>query len=305
MHPFNCHVCSSENLEDYIQTIDYLTLEKFKIKKCKNCTSIQLENIPDDLSKYYHTKYRKYNSIISKILNLYYKKRVYSWNKMFKNPGKVLEVGCGNGFMLNHFKSLKWEVLGVERNNETLDINNSNFDIKIITPDVYSVPLNEKFDLIILFQVLEHISNPNNLLEHLNKLLKEEGKIIIGVPNINSWQFKFFKNNWFHLDAPRHIINYNYNSLELLAKKNGLIIESENYISFEHDPFGWTQSFLNILSNKKNLLLKHLMHLEKINLIIIINYIFAFITMPFFLFLSIISWIFKKGSNIQVVLKKA
>lgn len=298
----NCRICNSENIKIFSdKSIDYLTNERFSLYKCHNCDVVLTDPIPVNLSNYYDTNYRKYNKITMSVLSFLYKKRTKKWIKLFPQKGKILEIGCGNGMMLNEFKNNGWNVTGVERNINVSNNAEINFGIKLYTPDVYVISDNEKFDLIILFQVLEHVDDIQLLLHKLNTILNDTGKLIIGVPNINSWQFSFGSNYWLHLDVPRHLHHFNINSLSILLNNYNFKIESISMISFEHDPFGWIQTILNKLTKSHNILLLNLMNIRKNYFIFFIHLFLAILLLIPSLILSFISWFFNTGSNIEIV----
>ena len=301
----NCRICNAENISVIsTQSNDYFTNEKFRLSKCNNCGIVLTDPIPLNLSNHYDTNYRKYNSLTMSILSFFYKIRTRKWMKLYSKPGRVLEIGCGNGMMLNEFKINGWEVSGVERNINVTNNAELNYGINLYTPDLYVIPDHLKFDLIILFQVLEHVDDLDSLLNKLYLILNPNGKIIIGVPNYDSWQRKFGKNVWLHLDVPRHLQHFNLKSLSYLLKRYNFKISSSSMISFEHDPFGWIQTILNKFTGSHNILLLCLMNIRKNRLSYFIHLLFAIILLIPSIILSIVSWFFKSGSNIEIVVIK-
>jgi len=85
------------------------------------------------------------------------------------------------------------------------------------------------FDLITGWWSLEHINNPNETLQQFSTLLKEKGYCIIAVPNFNSFNARFFKDNWFHLDAPRHLWIYTPSTIKKMLEKNGFSVKKIIY----------------------------------------------------------------------------
>src|SRR5262249_45937238 len=77
------------------------------------------------------------------------------------------------------------------------------------------------FDLITLRQALEHIHDPLSLLREVHRLLAPAGKLIVSVPNIDSWPFRWFGANWFGLDLPRHLTHFTPRTLRLMAERAG------------------------------------------------------------------------------------
>jgi len=94
----------------------------------------------------------------------------------------ILEIGCGNGYLLYCLKSLGATVLGVEPGLHG-QLGREKFDIKVINDFFPSDKVTSKFDVIILYCVLEHIQEPSKFLSNLKKYLNNGGNILIAVPN--------------------------------------------------------------------------------------------------------------------------
>ena len=88
----------------------------------------------------------------------------------------------------------------------------------------------------------------------LQKCVKPGGLVTIALPNIESFQSTLFRGNWFHLDPPRHLTFLARLALVDRMNENNFSVISEKNFSFEYDPFGWQQSFLNMLGGKRDAL---------------------------------------------------
>src|SRR5207244_8297664 len=82
----------------------------------------------------------------------------------------------------------------------------------------------ESFDVVTLFHVMEHVTNPRLVLAQVSRVLKPNGVAILQVPNIESWQFKIFGARWYGLDIPRHVIDYSRNSMLKLLADSGFVV---------------------------------------------------------------------------------
>jgi hypothetical protein len=120
-----------------------------------------------------------------------------------------------------------------------------------------------RFDLIILFQVLEHLAEPLTTLRRSAELLEPGGMLVVAVPNLASWQARVFGRSWFHLDVPRHQHHFSPGALEYAIQQAGLRVVRTRFVSPEHDPYGWVQSLLNWMGFKQNLLTKFLMGMNR------------------------------------------
>ena len=157
---------------------------------------------------------------------------VYAQVARYKSqPGSLLDIGCGSGVLLQAFHSAGWEVQGIEANLAScqqgrdlgLNITNGFF------PKGFKSEA--QFDVISMFDVLEHLEDPLGFLGHVILRLKPGGLIVIQVPNFNSLLIR--------LEGPKSS-NYNHghwshftpDSISFLAKAIGCsCIELETYIS--------------------------------------------------------------------------
>jgi len=304
MHLMDCKLCGAPQMQViYPDAKDYITGERFVVWRCAACGVGSTELHTDDLSPYYPAQYRRYTPLILALLKTLYRMRVGRWSKQFSQPGYAYEMGCADGFMLDALRQKGWRVLGSERNDEMLVIAKEN-NIPTFAGDPEVLPAEPTFDLIILFQVLEHLPDPAKTLTTLSALLKPGGRLVIGVPNHASWQAAIGREKWFHLDVPRHLFHYTPDALRGALGRVGLTVVDVNYVSFEHDPFGWVQTVLNRLDTRQNRLTRLLMRIDKpdaLNLLhLLLGCFIGAISIP----LALISWAAGKGALMQVTAQK-
>jgi SAM-dependent methyltransferase len=300
-----CPVCSCTGAKTRIKIAgarDYLTGDDFSVLQCKRCQLAWTEPRPTDLNPYYPTRYRRYNKVIISILKTLYRSRVRSWSKSFANPGTALEMGCGDGFMMDALRELGWQVAGTERTAEMARFAREHFGLTVYVEDDQPIPSGARYDLIVLFQVLEHLGDPLEQIKRCRGLLKPGGRIVIGVPNFLSWQSRYAGPNWFHLDVPRHLFHHSPESMRELALAAGLKVDRVTFFSPEHDPYGWIQSFLNKSFCDGNRLTKLLMRMVKPDPRDLLNLTLAALLTPIAITLSLVSWAFGKGAIMQVEL---
>ena len=304
MNELGCNVCGSRESElAYDEVIDYITGDFFQVWQCKHCKAGITWPRPDDLSPYYPAKYRRYNRLIRNILKFLYRQRVKNWASQFLVPGIAFEIGCGDGLMLDTLRDLGWKVIGSERTAQSAYFPSRILGLPVFVGGLDTIQPCPHFDLIFLFQVLEHLEDPVITLQQLARLLKPSGKLIIGVPNFSSWQAKVGQRRWFHLDVPRHLVHYSYTTLETLFKQFDMEIENVSYSSWEHDPYGWVQSILNRLDWRFNRLTRLLMQIDPPDIINLLHLAFAGIFGFVAIILSLVSWLLHRGALIEVTIR--
>jgi SAM-dependent methyltransferase len=111
-------------------------------------------------------------------------------------------------------------------------------------------------DLVIMFHVLEHLADPVAALQAVARRVKPGGTLILGIPNIASWQARVVGPAWMHLDAPRHLCHFSPRAIEQALRASGFRLDHLDFRSFEHDPVGWIQGGLDRLGFEQGLLVK-------------------------------------------------
>lgn len=227
-----CPYCGSEKQKLFMTTKDWNwdTSGVFCLVRCEICSLVFLSPAPDvdELKTYYPKNYYTRASGLVELTEEMFRslERGYSYRlkfiRKFQNPGRVLDVGCGDGHFLNFLKVRRWDTWGVEMSEmacgyavEKLGLEKD----KIVCSDFMAVNLPEKyFDLVTINDVLEHLSEPVKILERCFQLLKLGGGIYIQVPNFNSLGRRIFGSHWIHIDAPRHQIHFTSKTLNRFLK---------------------------------------------------------------------------------------
>jgi hypothetical protein len=109
--------------------------------------------------------------------------------------------------------------------------------------------------------VLEHVDDPAAALRTIRSWLRPGGALVVGVPNLASWQATIGGARWFHLDLPRHRTHFTPAGLRTLLAATGFDVTAERHVLAEHNPFGMWQSAANRLTRTPS----YLYHLLKRN----------------------------------------
>jgi SAM-dependent methyltransferase len=170
-------------------------------------------------------------------------------------PGRVLDVGCGRGVLLQEFRRQGWDVQGTELSDQAAAYARGVLGLPVETGslDTIGFPANH-FDAITLWHVLEHVADPQSLLSEVNRILKPGGVLLVSVPNFGSCEARLFRDRWFHLDVPRHVTHLTKGSLREALAVTGFEDRSWSGFAPEYDSFSFVQSSLNRLGLRHNLL---------------------------------------------------
>jgi SAM-dependent methyltransferase len=173
--------------------------------------------------------------------------------RRLRPAGRLLDFGCGSGSFARLAAHGGYDVVGLEP--FSLGRPHEEPGLRLVrAPLEESRPSLGRFDVITLWQVLEHVRDPGRLLETLLEHLEPAGVLVVSVPNFASWQSRVFGAGWFHLDPPRHISHFDHATLRALVDRLGLEVLSERTFHLEYGPVGWLQSALNRLLPRSNFL---------------------------------------------------
>jgi 2-polyprenyl-3-methyl-5-hydroxy-6-metoxy-1,4-benzoquinol methylase len=249
-----CPVCSASNLKNHKVIKDYsVSKESFNIMICENCNFQFTNPRPDEneIGKYYQSDEYishsdKANSPINFIYKLARKYALASKRKLIntiakQKKGRILDYGCGTGYFLETMKENGWKTYGIEPNDQARELAKSKAKVKEKIDDLNLK--NKKFDIITLWHVLEHIHDINTTIKILKTILKEKGKIIVAVPNIESYEQTVFQEEWAAYDVPRHLYHFNQETMKTLMLKHGLKVKKVY-------PMKLDAYYISLLSNK-------------------------------------------------------
>lgn len=253
-----CINCKSDLFRNVIDGYDFDTGTKhFIVEECCNCKLARTSPVlnQSELSFYYSNSYygsasTKFNSTIES-WTIWSNNRIarkITTNSLTKINKKltILDIGCGRGNLLKAFSRMNNECIGVERSD--FPTNDEAANITIHKKDFLDVNLNpNSFDIIVIWHVLEHLTDPISTLAKARELLKPMGKLIIAVPNFDSLQRRLFSKHWFHLDLPRHIFHFNKKTLIDILESNKLTVNRIHTGGVDQDVFGFIQSAINTL----------------------------------------------------------
>lgn len=145
---------------------------------------------------------------------------------------RLLDVGCGGGTFLRLANQVGFEAFGLEQSPEAVRIARGHLPDRLLEgSETDLISRGEKFDVITLFHVLEHLPNPLGYLKNLRKLLKGPAGLVIQAPNATSVQARMFGPRWYGLDCPRHLYNYTSFSLLHLLGRAGFRIQRVRHYS--------------------------------------------------------------------------
>jgi len=189
-----------------------------------------------ELARFYPTDYYAFTNQFSESnRKLSWKQRVWGFlgirehrtkDPAFAQPGRVLDVGCGSGWFLAEMRSRGWKVKGVEPSVAAAEFGRKEKGLDIFPGSLLEAGFaSGSFDYIRLNHSFEHISHPNETLDEIFRILADDGKLMIGVPNRDGMNARLFGPYWYHLALPVHTFSYSAKTLSQLLQKHGFRVE--------------------------------------------------------------------------------
>lgn len=197
-----------------------------KLFRCNNCGLVfalqdrNLKHYVDAYSKMVDKEYRE-EEPGRRRASVEILKRI----KKYKNNGKLLDIGCATGFLLDEARRRNWEVHGVEISKWAANHAREKLDLNVVRKPFKKSNFPDKFfDVIVMMDVLEHLTNPKYTLLEIRRILKNDGILYISTPNINSLLSRILKAKWWGINK-FHLFYFSKNTLEKMLDACGFKVK--------------------------------------------------------------------------------
>jgi SAM-dependent methyltransferase len=158
-------------------------------------------------------------------------------------PGRVLDVGAGDGTLLDALRSTGRDAIGLE--------------LVATRPDIRAAGIAEieerDFAAIVFWHSLEHLPRPAEALARAAALLARDGVLVVAVPNSDSLQARLFGDRWLALDLPRHLVHLPARTLIGRLEQLGLEIARTSHLRGGQVVFGWLHGLVGSLPGRPDL----------------------------------------------------
>jgi len=244
-----CPICGQQDFKNKYNLQDYtVSKEYYDILECKTCGFIFTQDAPDasSIGPYYKSEDYVSHSNTQKGLffKVYHTVREYMLKKKRKaieenlktnKVQKILDIGSGRAYFLNHMQEQGYICTGIEQDPEVRDLAITDFNLNILAPEELYKLENNQFDVITLWHVLEHVHDLRGYLEKIKKLLVKDGLLVIALPNPTSADQSIYKEQWAGWDVPIHLWHFTPSNIENLLTQYHFKMVDKRRLPF--DPF--------------------------------------------------------------------
>lgn len=212
----NCPICKSDKRQKGIDIN-----QEIKVYECKSCSLAYVDPFPVNSADIYEKKYFEGSIISYDDMRDYRIKRFGSERleliKKYVDSGSILDIGCGVGWFLEAAKKDGFKVYGQELSRDLADFTRDLLGIKVFEIDISEINL--KFDVITMFDLIEHVPDPLKLVMDCKKLLNPDGIILAFTPNYDSFGIKEMGKDSSLVCPPAHLTYFTKKSVQELVRK--------------------------------------------------------------------------------------
>lgn len=249
----SCPLCKSAKIQNHSIVTDHsISKEDFALVKCQSCELLFTSPRPDKkhIWRYYESEdYISHSNRSATVIDLIYKivreisiRQKFNLIQSISDGNTLLDFGTGTGHFLYHMHRKGYEISAVEPNEKARkqlhdSIHNHVFE------NINELDSKKTFDVITAWHVIEHVHELLPTLKELKKRLNENGKLVLALPNHNSYDSKYYNKYWAGYDVPRHLYHFNRYSITKLSEILKLKV-------LEVHPMKFDSYYVSLLSEK-------------------------------------------------------
>lgn len=238
MSAWLCPVCQEQNRKPSTSG------ESFIWSRCSNCGLNRLSPRPsmEGLRELYSQEYEPHwpplaqesNWLRRQLRQRHHSLRIRLVNRAMPQGGRVLDVGCGSGgFLCSLGQDARWYGEGVDFSESALAVARAQ-QLSVCCGQAQDLPFTPaSFEIITLWEVLEHLPYPREALLVIRRLLTPGGKLLLSTPNAESWLANMAGPYWPGRTMPYHLYLFSWENLCHLLKMTGFAVEGRRFLPME------------------------------------------------------------------------
>ncbi|MHB8692976.1 MAG: class I SAM-dependent methyltransferase [Solirubrobacteraceae bacterium] len=233
---------------------------RIALLRCGACgTAVTVGGAPPALHDQgaYGPQTPRFHALVLPILRAFDAQRLRLLEPHVTPPATLLDVGAGRGRFVAAAAAAGYRASGIEPSDRGVAAATAlGADVRqagVLDAENVEIAAGS-LDAVTLWHVLEHLDDPRAALDRIAGWLAPGGTLLVGVPNLASFQAQLGGERWYHLDVPRHRTHFTERGLSLLLGRCGLSVNRTHHVLLEHNPFGLWQSLVSRLTSQPSYL---------------------------------------------------
>lgn len=240
MEAINCPMCGENQSSPLLHGPDLLhaNVGLFYLVVCRHCEHIYQNPRPnvEEIDQYYPNNYIPFQTAIEdephwwpRVNRVYgrYRRCAAVHRAAGSKPGRLLDIGCATGIFLDGMRRFGWEVTGVEPTRSAATYAQERFGLDVFNGRLEDANLpTAHFDAITMWDVLEHVHEPRQIIAELARLLRPGGLLVLSMPNPTALEADLFGRFWAGWDLPRHLNLFKPTHLQRHLAEVGLDVQT-------------------------------------------------------------------------------
>ncbi len=215
----SCDLCGDDN-HDLV-----LAKEGFRHVRCRGCGLVYVN--PRQAGHLETQKDSGTGTMGDEVLSASQKRRLQrelSLYRPYRKLNRIIEIGAGRGWLLGEAGAAGWETWAVEVNSQALDHLGTRGIFRVIPEpaDSFHAPV-EHFDVVRLWDVIEHLESPRTVMGRVCRMLRPGGLVRISTTNFRSLSRWVNGPEWVYLNGSDHIVLFEPPTIRRLLALSGLI----------------------------------------------------------------------------------
>lgn len=234
-----CLLCGSRHSSLLLETADPHDSRinaRYAVVRCHDCGLCYTNPrpTPQSILRCYQAEYAPHQAADDSAARRRRRTQWSQWTAMLRGrrqiawhgQGRLLDFGCGSGSFLRRMHDEGWQVVGIDSSPAVVERIRTQMGLRALAGSLPHPELAAgSFDVITMWQVLEHVHRPLEVLGEARRLLAEGGRLVISVPDIDSRPFRWFGPDWFGLDLPRHLTHFSTATLRRMVEQAGFRVD--------------------------------------------------------------------------------
>lgn len=277
-----------------------------ELNKCRACGLIFRNNISrseEIYDSYYEKNGGRFGFGVEHIVKVFRFWRALKIYLKYPKAKSILDIGSGRGWTLCYLKKYfrYQKAVGIQISQNAYNFSKENLGLEVYNQDFLELNFSEKFDIVTLWHVLEHLHEPDIYLDKISGSMDSGEILMIEVPNYSSWTRKLTGKYWLALDPKHHINFFTEKVLKKMLIERHFKIKNTSFFSLEYSAFTSAQSLLNLITGTNDYFFRGLQE-RKINFKMFFHaFIFFMVVFPLCLLINIALYFTKYGEIINII----